>query len=358
MNLVLQHIEYLISRHDCVVVPGLGAFLANSCSAEYLADESMFIAPSRHFTFNGELNVSDGLLVMSVARALSTDYDSASVKVSHAVEAIKEELINTGECTIGRLGRLERDTHGNISFVGYPTDYISPLSGWIGALRVEEISRQTKKLNSTPYHGRSGYDRPRHSRVVRHFRSAVGAAAAILIALIVSTPVAVKNTYHASTTPNITAPKAIEIPSPVVDVNENQSVSVDEIASAEETKVIEPTVIEQPGKQVLTVEKSVDATKSKIKQSTDSDNSSVKGLFRFDADDPYILVVASLATQEGAEKFVAQHSGMTDIQFGITHSGKYYRVYIATGSSGKEVMRQYANSAVSGRFDGVWPTRR
>ncbi len=333
MNLVLQHIEYLMSTHDCVVVPGLGAFLARDCSAEYFRDEELFVAPSRKFTFNRDLNVSDGLLEMSIARALSMKYETAAQTVDQAVDSIMKELDAAGECTIGRLGRLEKNSAGEISFVGYPTDYLTALSGWLGSISISEMSRHTKKLNQNPYTGRSGYDRPRHGRVSRHFKSALGAAAAILIALVVSTPVAVKNTYKASTTPTITAPHSVEVP---------VATPVEEVKIEHKEEANTPEVISEKAQKPVAV-----------KQEKKSDS-----VMRFDDSDPYILVVASLTSREDADKFIAQHSSMKGVEFGVDNSGRYHRVYVATGASSSDVMAAYANSPVSGRFDGAWPTRR
>lgn len=33
MNPFFQHIEFLLLRHDCVVIPGLGAFIVNMVPA-------------------------------------------------------------------------------------------------------------------------------------------------------------------------------------------------------------------------------------------------------------------------------------------------------------------------------------
>ena len=57
-----RHIELLLLEHDCVIVPGLGGFIANHTEARYTGDEEhLFLPPYRTIGFNQQLQVNDGL---------------------------------------------------------------------------------------------------------------------------------------------------------------------------------------------------------------------------------------------------------------------------------------------------------
>ncbi|MDE6465278.1 MAG: SPOR domain-containing protein, partial [Duncaniella sp.] len=55
-----SHIEYLLLRHDCVVVPGLGALLVHEVHARFDADSCTFMPPSRSLGFNPAVTHNDG----------------------------------------------------------------------------------------------------------------------------------------------------------------------------------------------------------------------------------------------------------------------------------------------------------
>ncbi|MDE6547663.1 MAG: SPOR domain-containing protein, partial [Muribaculaceae bacterium] len=46
MDILPLHIEYLLTRHDCVIVPGIGAFIATETEA-FIDLENGVIRPRR-----------------------------------------------------------------------------------------------------------------------------------------------------------------------------------------------------------------------------------------------------------------------------------------------------------------------
>ncbi|MDE5978968.1 MAG: hypothetical protein K2G84_02900, partial [Muribaculaceae bacterium] len=69
MNLVIDHLEYLLRRHDSVTVPGIGALMVRYRPARFDSRNPLvLLPPSRELAFNGALTESDGILENSVAR--------------------------------------------------------------------------------------------------------------------------------------------------------------------------------------------------------------------------------------------------------------------------------------------------
>ena len=71
-----RHIELLLLEHDCVIVPGLGGFIANHMEAHYDQEgDRTFLPPYRTVVYNQQLQINDGLLVQSYMAA----YDACSI---------------------------------------------------------------------------------------------------------------------------------------------------------------------------------------------------------------------------------------------------------------------------------------
>ena len=60
-----KHIEVLLLENDCVIVPGLGGFIAHYRSSIYNKEMREFYPPVRTIGFNPKLVMNDGLLVQS-----------------------------------------------------------------------------------------------------------------------------------------------------------------------------------------------------------------------------------------------------------------------------------------------------
>lgn len=100
------HIEYLLMGHDCVVVPGLGAFLVHETAAYYDAAVGRFMPPMRSLGFNQAITINDGLLVESVARKRDVTLDAARVEVESAVASFRHQLMTAHSLPVGNLGIL------------------------------------------------------------------------------------------------------------------------------------------------------------------------------------------------------------------------------------------------------------
>lgn len=105
---ITEHIEYLLLRHDCVVVPGLGAFLINETHAYYDSKTCRFCPPVRSLGFNPEIKHNDGLLVTSISRKEKMSMESVRVALDNEVTAMRHQLELTGELAMGNLGVLHK----------------------------------------------------------------------------------------------------------------------------------------------------------------------------------------------------------------------------------------------------------
>lgn len=121
MSTLFRHIEYLLLRHDCVMVPGLGAFVATVTPASIDLERGVVTPPVRNVMFNRSIRLDDGLLANSVAREAGISFADARAVILKEVNAMTAALENTGRIDCGRLGQLSRNDEGNLLYTPAPS---------------------------------------------------------------------------------------------------------------------------------------------------------------------------------------------------------------------------------------------
>lgn len=127
MDLIPLHIEYLLTRHDCVIMPGIGAFIAAETEATIDFDRGIIVPRRRAITFNGSVVTDDGLLSHSIARSEHLPYEEAHKILLALTERMKEDLQQEGEVSIGMVGKLVKDAEGFINFEPRKSDIESDI---------------------------------------------------------------------------------------------------------------------------------------------------------------------------------------------------------------------------------------
>lgn len=116
MDILPLHIEYLLTRHDCVIVPGFGAFIATE-EESYIDFEGGVIRPRRReIGFNGSVVTDDGLLSHSIARREGISYEDARRMLARMTEKLTADLEEEGEVSLGMVGRILKNSEGLISY--------------------------------------------------------------------------------------------------------------------------------------------------------------------------------------------------------------------------------------------------
>lgn len=340
MNLTVRHLEYLISRHDCVIVPGLGAVLARNVSAEESADCGRWTPPCRNYSFNGSLTETDGLLAGSVARALGISHERATELLADELLGMRRQLDHEGSLSLGRVGRLYRESDEGVLFEPAEKDLLTPFATWyrpfelrpvdVAAAEVSDDESLSKGAKLTPFG--------------RFMRIAAAIIVLVVVGLAVSTPVSVEDAQYASLTlPSIKSPKKVTVPAvagPAV-----ETVSVETSGVVAESPALEGrNKIEIP---VAVAESTVNAKAVKPVSS-----------IRLNDFDEYCLVVASLVSEEAAGQFILDESRRNPgLAMGILEQKGRYRVYAATGKTQAQALSAASNPKIS-RYKGVWVTRR
>lgn len=126
MKELAKHIEVLLLENDCVIVPGLGGFIAHYRSSFYDKETREFCPPSRTIGFNPKLVMNDGLLVQSYMQAYNTDFPDATRKIEQVVEALKEQLYQEGHVLLNQVGTLYYNINGIYEFEPIENGFFTP----------------------------------------------------------------------------------------------------------------------------------------------------------------------------------------------------------------------------------------
>lgn len=116
MSTVEELIGDLLLRHNCVIVPSFGGFVAKQSSARIDYKNGIMLPPRKSVLFNRQLINSDGLLVSEFAAVNNVYYTAAEENVRERVADWNEKLRHGERVTLDRVGYLFYDQEKNICF--------------------------------------------------------------------------------------------------------------------------------------------------------------------------------------------------------------------------------------------------
>ena len=139
-----QHIEVLLLENDCVIVPGLGGFVAHYTPAMRVAEENVFLPPTRIIGFNPQLKMNDGLLVQSYMAVYDTDFSDATRIVEKEVAYIFTALHEEGKVDLPNIGELRYSIHGIYDFAPYDHKITTPYLYGLDSFEMQELAELKK----------------------------------------------------------------------------------------------------------------------------------------------------------------------------------------------------------------------
>jgi len=111
-----QYISELLYKYDCVIVPGLGGFVANYKSATIRPIQNTFSPPSKSISFNKNLNNNDGLLANFIAQKEGSSFDVATKRIEEYVANINRGLKLKKRVLLDNIGTLFLDLENRTQF--------------------------------------------------------------------------------------------------------------------------------------------------------------------------------------------------------------------------------------------------
>ncbi|GFZ41967.1 HU domain-containing protein [Bacteroides nordii] len=188
-----QHIEVLLLENDCVIVPGLGGFVAHYTPAIQV-EENMFLPPTRTIGFNPQLKLNDGLLVQSYMAVYDTNFSDASKIVEDEVSELIIMLHKEGKVDLDNVGEIRYTIHDTYEFIPYDNKITTPYLYGLDSFEMKELTvlhqEKEKVLVPVIQERKKSYEIKINRGMVR---SAVAIVAAVVLFFFLSTPV--ENTY-------------------------------------------------------------------------------------------------------------------------------------------------------------------
>ena len=141
-----KHISDLLYRYQCVTVPGFGAFLTETVSANVTGSASSFFPPKKVVSFNANVKNNDGLLANHVALQEKMSYELAVIKIGDVVNEWTYLLQNRNRVVLKNIGEISVNNEMNWVFepantVNYLTDSFG-LSSFVSPEITREVLKQ------------------------------------------------------------------------------------------------------------------------------------------------------------------------------------------------------------------------
>lgn len=382
MKELSRHIEVLLLENDCVIVPGLGGFIAHNKAAEFKDSANVFCPPLRTIGFNPQLTINDGLLAQSYMQSYDTDFPDASRKIESVVSQIKESLYKNGQAELDNIGTLYYTMAGTYGFEPYNNAFFSPSLYGLGSFSISPLSELPSLKETTaeqrviietvpasPVENSNKNNRQQHiiKRMAEH---AIGIAAAIILFFVLSVPV--ENTYldnssyaslGAETMLDAIRSKSLATSTPEIRLKHNEETQKAQQAvttgrrnnvntlrpvAVKTVKVEKTDKIEKTESKAVKTEKKAEAAgkKTNIAKETQKSNiASDKGLF---------VIVASLQTMQDAEKELAKFKKQGYNEARILTSDNRFRIALYSYTDKSQAYNKINELKKEEQFKTAW----
>lgn len=315
MKEFISHIDYLIQKHDCVIIPGFGGFVISHEGAS-IATNGSIMPPKVSVGFNPDLKSNDGLLAESYMTMYSISYDEACQRIEEAVKRLNIILGMKHPVQIGRLGKLSLDKNNRLTFV--PNANLSIFHpdtfglSKVNMKRLVDIDKDKVRVK-------------RKSLVKRVLAGAGAAAAAVLIFFIASTPISVtedtqKSSFLSDWTSSLQNSEmgvAKTVPTDVM-----QSNAVEE-AEAQSNEIEEQHIPSEEQANIPITESSTNNQELSVDSAAD-----------------YYVIIAGASSQSEAERLINRFESQGLSNLGSVTSRNRIRIYAASFDS-REKAEEY-----------------
>jgi hypothetical protein len=146
-----HHISQLLYRYQCVTVPGFGAFLTETQSAQLHEGTHTFFPPKKVVSFNSNIKNNDGLLANHIAQTEKISFEVAVNTILNEVAAWKNNLQIYGGISLQNIGELFFNSENNLVFT--PSNQANYLPQSFGlnsyvspAIKREVYKQETEQL--------------------------------------------------------------------------------------------------------------------------------------------------------------------------------------------------------------------
>lgn len=304
----------MVARHNCVILPGIGAFLAHRVPAHYNFEDRLFMPPHRTLGFNPQVRVDDALLLSEYIACEQLSYEEASALLHKDIARFRNELSSKGTIGFGELGIFSMNINNEISFTPGQNGIDDPYNFGFEPLVMPLLNDHKKK-----------------DIVIKRndFGKYIASIAAIIVTVFLLAPIG-KNSYEPAMQASVTdivAPSINAASSPAI---VESSSEVCEIAPVEET-VTENIITESFANEQATEQVAEQAVENTAK---------------------YYIIVASSPTAENAGLAIEELSAKVQAEYKVVEGAGRYRIAYGSYSSNSDAANALAS--IKDVFPDAW----
>lgn len=142
-----QYIAELLYKHECVIVPRFGGFVARHLPASISNDGALISPPAKSILFNKNLQNNDGLLVNFIMEAQGLSYNEANEQVIKFAHNCTSSLQSKQRLEINGVGVLFLNAEHNIQFEPQAdVNYLIESFGLFSVNAEEIVSQKAEKI--------------------------------------------------------------------------------------------------------------------------------------------------------------------------------------------------------------------
>lgn len=142
-----QYISELFYKHECVIVPQFGGFVARHLPASITNEGSLLSPPAKSILFNKNLQNNDGLLVNYIMETESLSYNAANEELIKFAHFCSSTLQKKQRVEFNGLGVLFMNSEQNIQFEPQvDVNYLIESFGLFSINAEEIVAAKTDKI--------------------------------------------------------------------------------------------------------------------------------------------------------------------------------------------------------------------
>lgn len=337
MDRLSLHIEYLLTRNDCVILPGIGAFLNAYMPAHFDEESGIWSPMSSEIRFNQAINQDDGLMANSYSRKYSLSFHDARALLDSDIKYLLELAAQDGEVSIGRLGTLKPTENNSWLFSPYISSRNSRKE--LGLILVS-IRKSEKESEIKPYIAEN-IDMKAEDKMMEHTSRKFDTDRNYYI------PV---NKVFAKVACSILAVCLISV---LVILNTDSRIGEDKASVIPVKEIVDTTasLAKITGSKSQTSNPVCNPEISAISDNSESEISKTSA----DIQSPkqFHLIVGTFSSEKEAQKYVS-YIGESNVNLEILPSKTLWRVSIASSDDKTELISKLNSREISGSFEGAW----
>lgn len=356
MKNIMLHIRYLLTQHDCVVVPGWGALVVQHSNAVFDFDNNVITPPHRWVSFSPALAHNDGILAHSIMRSCDCSYEHAMSLIEEQVSQWRDDMSRNGVVEWEKIGVFRKQDNMTMLFSEASDVEISAALSLLQPLSLPTLTQVLKHADaeeevSNVEENETTAPQIHISWHRRAWQAVASIVAIVMVMLSISTPV---DDFQASQ--DYASLVAIEMLGYTPDqMNEDMELPMKEMEETLSVDAENTSNIEVSGVETDNCTESVSQIYSGTMQQIE--NVDVETIEVANEHPLYILVIGSLPSLSQAQKQIANfYDAGINQEIKIYETGGKYRLYI----DGYDMMSQAQSkldallAQPDAPFAGVW----